>query len=291
MTVITLTDCPPKLRGDLSKWMIEINTGVYVGRISSRVRDELWQRVCDHSSKGKATMVFRAPGEQRMDFRTHNSAWTPVDYDGIKLVRRPLAGKVSGSGKSAPGGSREGQYQKIRDVSAARTKKAMNAEYTVIDIETTGLALDENCIIELAGIKVCDESREEFSTLVIPSNPVSDSVTELTGITPEMLAAEGRPLKEALKLFLDFVGSDRVVGYNLSFDCAFLGEACKAEGMGPFTNVCTDILPQCRRKIRGIKDYKLRTVAEYFSVDAAALHRALEDCRIAQRVYEKLKNI
>ena len=48
MIVITLTDCPPKLRGDLSKWLCEINTGVYVGNLSGRVRDELWERVCSN---------------------------------------------------------------------------------------------------------------------------------------------------------------------------------------------------------------------------------------------------
>ena len=46
MIVVSLTNCPPKLRGDLTKGLIEINAGVYVGRVSARVRDELWQRIC-----------------------------------------------------------------------------------------------------------------------------------------------------------------------------------------------------------------------------------------------------
>lgn len=45
MIVLTLTDCPIALRGDLTKWLLEINTGVYVGRVSARVRDYLWERV------------------------------------------------------------------------------------------------------------------------------------------------------------------------------------------------------------------------------------------------------
>ena len=45
MTVVVVTDCPAKLRGDLTKWMIEINTGVYVGNLSARVREELWIRI------------------------------------------------------------------------------------------------------------------------------------------------------------------------------------------------------------------------------------------------------
>ena len=88
MTVIVLSDCPPKLRGDLTKWLLEISTGVYVGKVSARVRDELWLRVCDNLKSGRASMVYSTNNEQGMDFRVHNSIWEPVDYDGIKLVRR-----------------------------------------------------------------------------------------------------------------------------------------------------------------------------------------------------------
>lgn len=90
MIVIMLSDCPPKVRGDLSKWLCEINTGVFVGNVSSRVREEVWQRICENIKSGQATMVFSAPGEQKMDFRVHNTTWEPVDLDGIKLMRRPL---------------------------------------------------------------------------------------------------------------------------------------------------------------------------------------------------------
>ena len=48
MVVVVLTDCPPKLRGDLSKWFFEINTGVYVGNVSARVRERIWKRICEN---------------------------------------------------------------------------------------------------------------------------------------------------------------------------------------------------------------------------------------------------
>lgn len=59
-----MTNCPPKLRGDLSKWLCEINTGVYVGNVSSRVRDALWERVCQNLKNGQATLVFTTAGER-----------------------------------------------------------------------------------------------------------------------------------------------------------------------------------------------------------------------------------
>ena len=59
MIVITLTDCPPKVRGDLSKWLLEISTGVYVGNLSARVRTELWGRICEHVKAGTIQLGFR----------------------------------------------------------------------------------------------------------------------------------------------------------------------------------------------------------------------------------------
>ena len=100
MTVVVVTDCPPKLRGDLTKWLLEINTGVYVGKLSSRVREELWTRVCENLKTGRATMVFRAANEQHMDFWVHNTTWEPVDVDGIKLIRRPSPKQLAQSTQS-----------------------------------------------------------------------------------------------------------------------------------------------------------------------------------------------
>ena len=59
-----MTNCPPKLRGDLSKWLCEINTGVYVGNVSSRVRDAIWDRVCENLKNGQATLVFNINNER-----------------------------------------------------------------------------------------------------------------------------------------------------------------------------------------------------------------------------------
>ena len=89
MIVFSLTNCPPRLRGDLSKWLVEINTGVYVGNVNARVRDELWKRICENVHDGRATLVYSTNNEQGMDFRVYNTTWYPVDYDGIKLMLRP----------------------------------------------------------------------------------------------------------------------------------------------------------------------------------------------------------
>lgn len=58
-TVITLTNVPPSLKGDLTKWMQEIATGVYIGQMNTRIRDELWKRVIENVGNGEATLSYR----------------------------------------------------------------------------------------------------------------------------------------------------------------------------------------------------------------------------------------
>jgi CRISPR-associated protein Cas2 len=94
MVVITLSECPISLRGDLTKWLLEINTGVFVGKISARVRDNLWERIRESIRNGKATMVYNARNEQGLEFKVHNSIWEPIDFDGIKLLLRPSPARI-----------------------------------------------------------------------------------------------------------------------------------------------------------------------------------------------------
>lgn len=111
MVVISLTECPASLRGDLTKWLLEINPGVYVGRVSARVRDNLWKRVRDAIKSGKATMVYTARNEQHLDFRIHNAEWEPIDFDGIKLLLRPSPSRVKNLGGLRLGYSNAGKYR------------------------------------------------------------------------------------------------------------------------------------------------------------------------------------
>ncbi|MEV4824580.1 type I-E CRISPR-associated endoribonuclease Cas2e [Micromonospora sp. NPDC049274] len=101
MTVIILTACPPGLRGHLTQWLLELTAGVYVGHISTRVRDRLWTRVTEMAGVGRALMVYQTPGEQRLSFVAHDHHWVPVDLDGVILMRRPVDPTVN---PAIPGG-------------------------------------------------------------------------------------------------------------------------------------------------------------------------------------------
>lgn len=90
MIVIVLSSCPPSLRGDLTKWFFEIDTNVFVGRVTARVRDMLWDRIIRSCKEGRATMVYSAYNEQRFECRTHNTEREILDLDGISVMIKPL---------------------------------------------------------------------------------------------------------------------------------------------------------------------------------------------------------
>lgn len=89
MVVIVLTACPAGLRGHLTRWLLEVSAGVFVGKVSARVRDELWNQVLTMVKDGRALMVHEEANEQGYSFRSHRHHWDVVDVDGLTLMKRP----------------------------------------------------------------------------------------------------------------------------------------------------------------------------------------------------------
>ncbi|MEG2719066.1 MAG: type I-E CRISPR-associated endoribonuclease Cas2e, partial [Clostridia bacterium] len=281
MIVISLTDCPPKIRGDLSKWLCELSTGVYVGQVNARVRDALWSRICSNLKSGKATMVFSANNEQRMDFRVYHSVWEPIDFDGLKLMLRPSPARLEKRSNSIlkDGYSNAAMYKKAKNIQAAKQKEKPNHSYVAVDVETTGLSSATDEIIELAAIHVVNgEVAQRYSSLIAPKCKIPPEIIQLTGITQEMLEKEGKPLIEALPAFLNFVGSAEVVAHNATFDYAFLRCACQVCNLPLFSNHCIDTLPLAKRKVEDVTSYKLAALAEHFGFNTEHAHRAFKDC-------------
>ena len=88
MIVVVLSVTPEKLRGELTRWLLEVSAGVYIGHLSARVRERLWLRIVEDVGRGRALMVWSARNEQRLRFQVHNHGWTVEDFDGIALMRR-----------------------------------------------------------------------------------------------------------------------------------------------------------------------------------------------------------
>ncbi|MFJ9035945.1 type I-E CRISPR-associated endoribonuclease Cas2e [Streptomyces sp. NPDC102406] len=89
MTVIVLTNCPAGLRGFLTRWLLEISAGVFVGNPSARIRDTLWHEVERYTAQGRALLAHTTDNEQGFTFRTHDHAWHPTDHEGLTLIHRP----------------------------------------------------------------------------------------------------------------------------------------------------------------------------------------------------------
>ena len=88
MMVIAVNNAPPRLRGRLAVWLLEIRAGIYVGRYSTRVRNRIWEQVKAGIGEGDAVICWAAPTDQGFAFETvGRNRRTPVDFDGLALVQ------------------------------------------------------------------------------------------------------------------------------------------------------------------------------------------------------------
>lgn len=287
MVVITMNNCSPKLRGDLTKWLFEIHTGVYVGRVSAKVREMLWSRVCQNIKDGQAVMVYSFANEQHLEFRTHNTEWKIRDFDGIKLMMRPKSPEQTE--EVLPKGFSSASK---RLIAGRRRRSAGNIgeEWVFLDIETDGLDFEKSRIIEVAAL-VADETRikQSWSALIKQDKALSPQIVELTHITDEMLS-RGIELECALKQLGDIVRGKVAVCFNKSFDIGFLERGFEKNNLEiPFGKVI-DALALARKRVRDVNNYKLGSLAEYFGISCEQ-HRALPDCETLYKVFLKLNEI
>ena len=291
MIVISLSDCPPKVRGDLSKWLFELNTGVYVGKLSARVREELWNRICENLSNGKATMVYSAANEQGMEFRVHNTTWKPTDLDGLTLMCRPLPKSDEASLATGSGTSNAAHFLKSRRIQNARQRTQKNQGYVVVDVETTGLNPKEDEIIELGAVYVSDhEIRERFSVLLKTKREIPASVQKLTGITPELILRDGLEPEQAIRDFRKRIADHMLVFHNAGFDRAFLSRAFEKYNLPGIGKRYEDTMTIAKQTLDEVENYRLETIARYYGKMEQQKHRALDDCILTWFIYEKLKH-
>jgi CRISPR-associated protein Cas2 len=87
MLVTVVENAPPRLRGRLAIWLLEVRAGVYVGKVSRRVREMIWEQIEKGIEDGNAVMVWSTNTESGFDFMTLGAnRRIPVEMDGVKLV-------------------------------------------------------------------------------------------------------------------------------------------------------------------------------------------------------------
>lgn len=163
------------------------------------------------------------------------------------------------------------------------------ADYVVFDLETTGISCYSDQVVEISAVKVSKgQVVEEFTSLVNPGCPISYGASQVNGITDEMVA-DASAFDEVLADFLQFAGDFVLVGHNIhTFDMKFIYRDCeKYFGKVP-ENDYVDTLSLARICLPELGHYKLTDLSEHYGISTKGAHRALNDCRMNQAIYERL---
>ncbi|WP_026528882.1 3'-5' exonuclease [Butyrivibrio sp. VCD2006] len=173
--------------------------------------------------------------------------------------------------------------------SKSRQRLEYMKDYVVFDLETTGTSCYKDRVVEISAIKVNDKKvTDEFSTLVNPECSIPFYASRVNGITDDMV--EDAPLfRTALKDFLNFTGDMVLVGHNIhSFDLKFIYRDAEAYYGKIPGNDYVDTLRMARMCLTELRHHSLSDLATYYNISTEGAHRALNDCRMNQAVYEKM---
>lgn len=292
-TVITLSKVPSSLRGDLTKWLQEVTSGVYVGNLNTKVREKLWDRVKDNLKDGEATISYYYRNEIGYKFETINGDREVLDSEGLPLVL--IKKEIKEKDKSLKEGfSKAAQLKKIKNIEHSKVKKSINKKeikkYAVLDLETDGLNPINDNIIEIGVVKV-GEKQENFQRFIKIEGKLPEEIKKLTRIDDEMLEEKGIPLKRALEEFIDFIGDTRILGYNVAFDIKFLNSSLEKEGLAKINNKVYDIMQFVKKDNLFLNNYKLETVLKSYAIDEKVPHRALEDAILEEKLIHKVNKL
>lgn len=173
----------------------------------------------------------------------------------------------------------------ISSVVGRADRSLKTGRFICFDLETTGLSAAKEAITEIGAVKIENGAVvDTFSTFVNPQKPIPGKITELTGITDEMV--KNAPFEDsALKDFYEFCGEDAIlVAHNAPFDTSFIRAAANRCGM-PYSFTSIDTVAICRAILKDIKNCKLDTVAKYLRLGSFNHHRACDDAEILSRIF------
>lgn len=168
-------------------------------------------------------------------------------------------------------------------------KKEYISDYVVFDLETTGISCQTDEVIEISAIRVRDgKVVDEFSSLVNPGREIPYFASKVNGITDQMVC-NAPYFEEVLASFIEFIGEDTLVGHNIhSFDIKFIYRDCgRYFGKLP-NNDYVDSLLLAKKCLPHLKHRKLVDLAQYYGISSEGAHRALNDCYMNYRIFEKM---
>lgn len=192
-----------------------------------------------------------------------------------RSLESPEAAKTTSSSPQAVSVTSSGQP--LVPPVEKETTAAPTVSYAFVDLETTGLDRENDRIIEICVCIVTPgaSSHDAKNSLINPGRPLSPFITELTGITDEML--KDKEGEEALHEFFDFIGDHPVYAYNAEFDMGFLKAAAGRLGRS-FNNQSVCVLERLRREHPDMRSYKLGDACDAFGIKVREdAHRAFGD--------------
>lgn len=149
--------------------------------------------------------------------------------------------------------------------------------FSVVDIETTGSVSGRDGITEIAVVNVAEgRITQSWRTFVNPCTPIPAFITQLTGISDDMVA-NAPPVRYLLPTIVRRIGDAILVGHNVGFDAGFINYELRRHGHAELTNPKVDTLTLARRTIAEVANYKLGTLTRELGLDVERHHRALAD--------------
>ncbi len=160
--------------------------------------------------------------------------------------------------------------------------------YIVLDIETTGLRPEQDKITEIGAVKIIDgDISEVFSRLINPQIQIPQIITEITGITNEMV--KGSPdISVVLPEFIEFCEGYDIMGHNVRFDFSFLKYNAVTQKL-KFNKNALDTLALARKFLKQISSRSLTNLCEYYSIEREHAHRGYDDAKATYKLYKRLK--
>lgn len=163
----------------------------------------------------------------------------------------------------------------------------MLKSYIAFDIETTGLNPLENEIIEIGALKVRDgKVADRFIEFIRPVAPISPMITNLTGITNEMVAG-AKTRCQVVGDFLDFCEDDVLIGHNVIFDYSFMKCSAMQDGL-TFEKMGIDTLKIAKKVHADLDSKSLGSLCSHYHIDNKAAHRAYHDALATAKLYQTL---